>query len=115
MLNFSLTEEQKTLKETIRKFAEKEIRPIAKEVDNKPDPRTSFPRELVKKANKLGFGKLLIPAEYGGYGGSLLDYSILMEELAYGDAGIAMVFMGHNSLARIIAVLGDEEQKERWL
>jgi len=115
MLDFSLTEEQKSFKETARKFADKEIRPVAKEVDNNPDPTTSFPKELVKKGNKLGFGRVLIPEKYGGYEGSLLDFAILMEELAYGDAGIAMVFMGHNSLARIIAVVGNEEQKERWL
>jgi len=77
MLDFSLTEEQKTLKETVRKFAEKEIRPIAKEVDKEPDPKTSFQRELVKKANKLGFGKVLIPTKYGGYRSNLLDYSHL--------------------------------------
>jgi|GEM_PF-1776233 len=59
------------------RFAEKEIVPVAKEVDKEPDPKTSFQRELVKKANKLVFGKILIPKIYRGYGGNLLDYSIL--------------------------------------
>jgi len=115
MLDFSLTEEQKVLKETVRKFAEKEIRPTVREVDKNPDPIASFPWAVVKKANKLGFGKILIPTKYGGYGGGLFDYALLLEELAYGDVGIAMIFMINNSLARIIAVEGNEEQKERWL
>ena len=115
MLDFSLTEEQKTLKETAKKFAQKKIRPIVKELDRNPDPVTSFPWEVVKEGNKLGFGKLLIPKKYGGYGGSLFDYAILLEELAYGDTGIAHVFMNNNSLGQIIAVVGNEEQKEKWL
>ena len=115
MLDFSLTEEQQFLKETARKFAEKEIKPVVKDVDQNPDPTTSFPWEVIKKAMKLEFGKVLIPKKYGGYGGNLFDYAILLEELAYGDAGIAMIFMINNSLARIIAVVGNEEQKEKWL
>jgi acyl-CoA dehydrogenase len=115
MLDFSLSEEQKILKETAKRFAEKEIRPVVKELDRILDPAAGFPWEVVKKGNRLGFGKLLIPKEYGGYGGSLFDYALLLEALAYGDTGIAHAFMNNNSLGQIIALIGNEAQKEKWL
>jgi alkylation response protein AidB-like acyl-CoA dehydrogenase len=115
MIDFSLTEEQKTLQETARRFAINEIRPVIKELDQMPDPEKSFPLELIKKGMKLGFGNILIPEKYGGFGGSLIDFSIVTEELAYGDTGIADVFWVTMSLSRLINMGGNEAQKEKWL
>ena len=83
MIDFSLTEEQKMLQETARKFAINEIRPVAIELDRSHDPNKSFPLELIKKGLQLGFGNTLVPAKFGGYGVTLIDYAIVAEELAW--------------------------------
>lgn len=115
MVDFSLSWEQKTLQKSVRQFALKEIRPTAVEIDRLPASERSFPMALVKKGMKLGFGNVLIPEEYGGYGGSLIDYSLVVEELGYGDAGIADVFLVNISLSRLLAMGCTDTQKDRWL
>ncbi len=88
MIDFELTEEQKMLQRTAREFAEKEMRPIAEEIDADPDPDAALrTKEVIMKGLRLGFGKLLIPERYGGYGGSLVDWSIIQEEFGWGDPG----------------------------
>jgi len=115
MIDFSLTEEQQLLQETARRFAVNDIRPVAVELDRLNDPEKSFPIELVKKGMHLGFGKLVIPEKYGGLGGSLLDYALLVEELAYGDAGICDVIWITMSLSRLLVMGCSDTQKEKWL
>lgn len=114
MIDFSLTEEQRMLLDTVRKFALNEIRPIAAELDRAPDSVASFPMSLIEKGMQLGFGTLLVPAKYGGYGGSLIDYALAAEELAYGDTGVADIFWVTMSLSRLITIGGNEAQKEQW-
>ena len=115
MINFTLTEEQIQLENTLRRFAEKEIRPVAAEIDRIGDPRQSFPTDIARKATELGFHSLLAPEECGGLGGGLMEFSILLEELAYGDVGVGMSYMASNTTARLIGGAGTEEQKKRWL
>ena len=114
MIDFSLTEEQRMLQETVRKFAINEIRPVARELDRAHDPAESFPWDLIKKGMQLGLGTILVPAKYGGYGGSLIDFALVAEELAYGDTGIGDVFWVTMSLSRLINIGGNEAQKEKW-
>ena len=64
---------------------------------------------------KLGFSNILIPEQYGGYGGNLIDYALVVEELGYADAGIADVFLVNISLSRLLAIGCNEAQKETWL
>ncbi|MFC2068911.1 acyl-CoA dehydrogenase family protein [Chloroflexota bacterium] len=117
MIDFTLTEEQKMLRQTVRDFAEKEIRPIATEMDAEPDPVKSFDIawEVIKKGAQLGFYNILIPEKYGGMGGNLLDLAIVAEELAWGDAGIALSIMVNAAVPVYLVKLGTEEQKEKWL
>jgi alkylation response protein AidB-like acyl-CoA dehydrogenase len=115
MIDFSLTKEQLQLEDTVRRFAEKEIKPVAAEIDRIADPRDSFPTEIFRKGSELGFQSLLVPEEYGGIGGGLMEFSILMEEIGYGDVGIAISYMATNSVARMISEKGTDEQRERWL
>jgi acyl-CoA dehydrogenase len=115
MIDFSLSWEQKTLQETVRRFAINEVRPIAVEVDRLPESERVFPLKLVQAGMKLGFSNILIPVEYGGYGGNLIDYSLFVEEMAYGDTGIADVFLVNISLSRLLVLACNESQKERWL
>ena len=115
MIDFSLTEEQKALQETVRRFALNEVRPVAEKYDRLHDPEKSFPLELVKKGMQLGFSNVLIPEKYGGLGGNLIDYALVVEELAYGDTGIADVFLVNISLSRVLIKGCNESQKEKWL
>ena len=115
MIDFSLSWEQKTLQKSVRQFASKEIQPAAAELDALPDDEFVFPMKLVQKGMKLGFSNILIPEKYGGYGGNLIDYAIVVEELGYADAGIADVFLVNISLSRLLAIGCNESQKEKWL
>lgn len=115
MIDFELNEQQRALVETARRFAIKEIRPVAGSFDARAISEDCFPWDLVRRAMQLGFGNAVIPERYGGFGGGLLDYALVIEELAYGDAGIADVFLVNISLSRLILKGGDEAQKQRWL
>jgi butyryl-CoA dehydrogenase len=117
MTDFNLTEEQNALKETFRKFAEKEIKPIAAEADKIQNPKESWSLvgKIVQKGLHLGFGKIGIPREYGGIEGGLLEMEILGEELAAADVGISMAVLLCASLPWVIARVGTKEQKEKWV
>lgn len=115
MIDFGLSWEQQTLQETARQFAVNEVRPVAVEMDRLHESEKAFPLELVQKGMKLGFSNILIPEEYGGYGGNLIDYALFVEEMAYGDAGIADLFLVNISLSRLLVMACSKAQKEKWL
>ncbi|HEY8078536.1 MAG TPA: acyl-CoA dehydrogenase family protein, partial [Labilithrix sp.] len=84
MIDFELTEEQRALVETARRFTKERIIPVAAEADKKSE----FPREVFHEAWKLGLVNPTLPAEYGGPGLSDLEAVMITEELAYGCSGI---------------------------
>lgn len=111
MIDFSLTEEQKSLQEMSREFAEKELKPNAAKYDKGEE----FPEDVMKKAFEVGFLTCTIPKEYGGGGLSELDTAIISEELAAGCAGMYTTMMV-NALAYTPVILyGNDEQKKRFL
>ena len=111
-MDFSLSEEQRLLKQTVRDFAESELRPHSREWDEKQE----FPREVFTKLGELGLMGVVWPTEYGGSGMTTVDYAIVMEELARIDAGVALSVAAHNSLCSgHIFLAGSEEQKKRYL
>jgi alkylation response protein AidB-like acyl-CoA dehydrogenase len=111
-LDFSLGEEQQLLKKTVREFAERELRPHAREWDEKQE----FPREVFTKLGEMGLMGVVWPQEYGGAGMTTLDYALVMEELARADAGVALSVAAHNSLCSgHIFLAGTEEQKRKYL
>jgi alkylation response protein AidB-like acyl-CoA dehydrogenase len=93
-MNFLLTEEQEILKESIRKFAEKEIKPLIKESDEKG----KWPEILTKKLGKMGLLGIVIPTEYSGAGYTNCDYVIILEEISKVDPSVGLVVAAHNSL-----------------
>lgn len=117
MADFKLTEEQKAFKETVKKFAEHEIRPVAVQADRMSDPCACWEAvaHVIKEGLQLGFGKVAIPENYGGIGGGIAELFILAEELAVADSGIAMCMLNNAAIPRMIACAGTESQKERWL
>jgi alkylation response protein AidB-like acyl-CoA dehydrogenase len=117
MFDFTLTEEQKAFKGMVRKFAEKEIKPIIAEADAIQDPRKtwSLVGDVMKKGLQLGFGKIMIPEKYGGAGGGIFELEILTEELATVDHGIAMNFTLCAVLPLLVCTVGTEEQIKKWV
>jgi alkylation response protein AidB-like acyl-CoA dehydrogenase len=110
-MEFGLTEEQVMFRDTARKFAETEIRPLIPEMEEKK--RT--PRELIKKMRDLSFYGIQYPAAYGGVGSTYLEYVMVIEELSRVYCSIG----GHISVnclcAGTINDFGTEEQKQKYL
>jgi len=105
-------EEHHFIRETVRKFAEREIRPVARELDEKGE----FSVELTKKMGEIGLFGIRVPVEYGGQGMDNLAYLIAIEELARVDSSQAATIMAHNSLGiGPIIHFGTEEQKRKYL
>jgi alkylation response protein AidB-like acyl-CoA dehydrogenase len=115
MIDFTLTESQQELRRVAREFARKEIRPIAAELDRNPDPTQSFARDLYPKANALGFNTALVQEAYGGAGLGDLDFAIILEELAWGDVGVALTYLGHWLALTPLIRGGSDDQRRRWL
>jgi alkylation response protein AidB-like acyl-CoA dehydrogenase len=109
---YGLTEDQELFKRTVHEFAEREIVPIAAELDE----REQYPRETLEKMGDLGLLGLLVPDEYGGTGSSTLDYALAIEEISWADASHSVVISVNNSLVcEPILRFGTEEQKREFL
>jgi alkylation response protein AidB-like acyl-CoA dehydrogenase len=111
-MDFWLNEEQKLLRYNIREFAEKEIAPVAGELDEKEE----FSIELTKKMGGLGLSGIVVPDKYGGAGMDYLSYIIAVEEIARVDGSQAATVAAANSLGiGPIYYFGSEKQKQEWL
>ncbi len=115
MIDFSLTDTQRELQRVGHEFARNEIRPVAAEFDRIADPADAFPWEVYRKANDLGFNRALVPEAQGGAGLGDLDFAILMEELAWGDVGVALTYLAHWLALRPLINGGSEDQRNRFL
>ena len=111
-LDFSLSREQEEIRDLAHEFAEKEMRPVAERYDETEET----PWEVMRKAHALGLDATAsLPEEYGGGGIDLLTNLVKEEELAWGDAGIA-VSIGATGLAgAAIVAMGTEEQKQKYI
>jgi short/branched chain acyl-CoA dehydrogenase len=111
-LNFDLTEEQNLTRQAVRDFAEKEIAPIADELDEKE----IFSVELTRKMGELGLLGCFVPEKYGGSNMGYIAYIIAVEELARVDGSQAATIAAGNSLGiGPIYYFGSEEQRQEWL
>jgi butyryl-CoA dehydrogenase len=111
-MNFDLTEEQAMIRAAAKDFAEKEIAPIAREINR----NKIFPLDIIKKMGKLGFLGLILPTKYGGGGVDYISYCVFLEEIARVDMGITATASAHMSLcAHSIEGWGTEEQKQKYL
>ena len=111
-MDFRLTDEQQLLRETVREFAEAEIRPHVMEWDESQH----FPMELLPKLADLGLTGIQFPEQYGGAAMSAVDYCICIEELARVCPAIALSVAAHNGLCTAhIAMFGTEAQKSEYL
>ncbi len=111
-MNLELTEEQKLLQRTVREFAESEVKPLAKELDE----TGRFPRETFRKAAELGLTGVALPEAYGGAGFDHISYAIVIEEISRACASTGVILSVQNSLyCDSIYRYGTEEQKKRLL
>ncbi|MDD3201332.1 MAG: acyl-CoA dehydrogenase [Bacteroidales bacterium] len=111
-MNFNLTKTQQLFMQMIREFAEKEVKPLAAEIDE----QERFPQETVDKMAKLGLFGIPVPKQYGGAGGDNIMYTIAVEELSRCCATTGVVVSAHTSLcAAPILENGTEEQKVKYL
>jgi butyryl-CoA dehydrogenase len=111
-LNLELTEEQQLLQKSVREFAEAEVKPLAKEIDE----TGRFPFENFKKGAELGLAGVALPEQYGGAGMDHISYTIVIEELSRVCASTGVIFSVQNSLyCDPVFRFGTEEQKKRFL
>jgi short/branched chain acyl-CoA dehydrogenase len=111
-MDFELNEVQKMIRETVRDFAEREIKPVAQELDEKAE----FSLENTKKMGELGLFGMYLPDKYGGQNMDTLSYIIAVEELARVDGSHAATLAAHNSLGiGPLYYYGTEEQKMKYL
>ncbi len=108
MVDFTLTDEQKNLRELAHDFAAKEIRPVAWELDRDG----AWPQAIIDKAHEVGLMNTHLPEEYGGAGLNYLDGCIIEEELSWGCSGV-QTSLGANGLASAPVMLGGSEEVKR--
>ena len=106
-----LTEIQTEIVSAVRQFVDKEIIPQAQELEHSD----TYPQAIVDRMKTMGLFGLMIPAEYGGLGESLLTYALCVEELARGWMSISGVINTHFIVAYMIRQHGTAEQKQRFL
>lgn len=111
-MNFDYSETQTMIAQSIRDFAEKNIRPYIMEWDE----AQIFPTPLFKKLGAMGFMGILVPEELGGSGLGYHEYITIIEEISKVDPSIGLSVAAHNSLCtNHILAFGNEEQKKKWI
>ncbi|MBI4758401.1 MAG: acyl-CoA dehydrogenase family protein, partial [Chloroflexi bacterium] len=111
-MDFELTPEQQLIRDTVHDFAQKEIEPIAGEIDQ----TERFPWEIIRKMAELGLLGLPFPEKYGGAGGDTVSFAIGVEEISRASGSLGITMSAHVSLGAMpFYLFGTEEQKERYL
>jgi acyl-CoA dehydrogenase len=111
VVDFTLTDEQKSMREMAHDFAEKEIRPVAWDYDKDG----TWPGEILEKAWELGLMNNHLPSEYGGPGLGFLDGAIIEEELSWGCSGIATSLTCNGLATAPVILAASEELKREYL
>jgi alkylation response protein AidB-like acyl-CoA dehydrogenase len=111
-MNFELSSEHIALRDMVRSFVDKEVRPYARQWDEE----SIFPAKTVARMGELGLLGVMVPEEYGGSGMDTISYSIAVEEIGKGDGSLGLTVAAHNSLctAHILA-FGSEAIRRKYL
>jgi alkylation response protein AidB-like acyl-CoA dehydrogenase len=111
-MDFSLSSEQKQIRDMVSEFVDEEVVPVAAEIDREDE----FPADLVSEMGDLGLMGMPFPEEYGGAGLDYHSYAIGLAEISRGSGGLGTVVAAHISLAgNMLYEFGDETQKEEYL
>lgn len=106
-----LTEEQQEILKVVKQFVDKEIIPVANELEHADE----YPTAIIEGLKELGIFGLTIPEEFGGLGQSLLTYALVVEEIARGWMSVSGVINTHFIVAYLLMQHGTQEQKEKYL
>ena len=107
-----LSEKHRIVRRSVRTFCERELRPIAKEIDQE----ARFPWEVVEKMGQLGYFGVQVPRVLGGADLDSLSYAIIIEEISRVCASLGLCVTVHNSVAVYpIMAFGSNEQKQKWV
>lgn len=112
-MHMALTEEQQMIQDMARKFAQTELEPVAAELDHTGDQTILLAN--LKKLAELGFMGLNVSAEYGGTEAGVVAFSVAMTEIARACASTAVTMSVTNMVAEVIQVVGNEEQRQKYL
>jgi acyl-CoA dehydrogenase len=111
-MDFSLTAEQRQIKEMVAEFVDEEVVPVASEIDHEDE----FPWEIVEELGELGLMGMPFPEEYGGSDLDYHAYPMALEEISRGSGGLGTIVAAHISLAgNMVYEFGSHEQKEEYL
>jgi butyryl-CoA dehydrogenase len=111
-MNFELTDEQRMIRATASAFAEKEVKPVAQQMDRD----AAYPAELVRRLGELGFMGVFVPDELGGSGVDLVSYTIAVEEISKRWASLGLIMSVQNSLVCApLLRFGNAAQKKKYL
>ncbi|HEY6328226.1 MAG TPA: acyl-CoA dehydrogenase family protein [Blastocatellia bacterium] len=110
-MTYKLDEEEQLILATIRRFLEKEVVPVASEMEH----RNEYPVDLVERMKEIGLFGANVPEEYGGQDLSYTVYAMIFEEIARVWMGLAGVVGTHSVLCDVLARFGTEEQKQTFL
>jgi alkylation response protein AidB-like acyl-CoA dehydrogenase len=110
-MNFELTDEQRMLREMVREFSEKEIKPRAAEIDRTDE----FPWDLWKRMAELGILGMTLPPEYGGSGMDIVSWAIAQEEMARASVVVADIQLLSTLMQNMILKNGTDAQKKKYL
>ena len=110
-MNFELSDAERMMKEMVRDFAEKEIKPRAAEIDRTDE----FPWDLWKRMAELGLLGMTLPPEYGGSGMDIVSWAIAQEEMARASVVVADIQLLSTLMQNMILKNGSEAQKQKYL
>ncbi|MDP6277852.1 MAG: acyl-CoA dehydrogenase family protein [Nitrospinota bacterium] len=114
-MQYPFTEDQLAIAELTRNFMEREVAPVAVEIDARPDPKDCYPRELINKASKLGLRTIAIPEEYGGMDADLFTKTLALWEGAQIEIGTIKCLSQCWKATTVVSKAGTKAQKDRWL
>lgn len=115
MVDFKLNKEQIEIRQAVREFVEKDLKPRSMELDAEKDPRDCFPEDLLKIASTLDLRTLNVPEKYGGVECDQITLAVILEELGAGDLGFASMVGQHTKYIDYLVHLCNEEQKDEWI
>ena len=115
MVEFALTDEQIALRDLARDFVEREVKPVALELDARPDPADCYSWDLVEKLSAVGLRTVFLDKAYGGVGADAPTLCILTEELAVGDLGVSVIMAQTWKIGKTIEQASTPEQLQRFL
>ena len=111
-MDFSLSTEQKQIRDMVAEFVDEEVKPVAADIDETDE----FPADLIDEMAQLGLMGMPFPEEYGGAGLDYHSYAIGLEEISRGSGGLGTIVAAHTSLAgNMLYEFGNEEQKQEYL